>query len=290
MKNNYSIIDKDINKYRSGKNKNVDIYLYAFLHICANFKTGISHITQQKILELTKIKFKTIQNATSRLRLSDLVIVDTQQIKEIRHNTYYLNPKPANYFFLNNTFFYVDTNVKLKGLQLLIKSLCINNSNTILYNRTKIAELIGQTRDTVSKMINELIQKNMLLELTHGFQLPANYFPLYAKDKMSKQNYENFKSWDQFVLDSILELCTQQGTVLFTPDLRPLKLIFARYYFQEKDIASLDPEQLKSCYLPEVLKARCPTLPPKIESLNYFLKVLNIEYVKSEKCSDTIIL
>jgi len=281
---NYSILDKDINKYRNGKNKNTDIYLYGYIKACcSNYKTGESHATQKKIQELTKISLRTIQSSIARLRETELMKVETKQIGLKRLNIYRFDVNPKNFFFGNNSFYYVDILQKEKGLLLLIKSLCINNSNTILYSRNKISELIAQDRTTISKMMNELIQKNMLLEITHGFQLPANYFPLYAKDKKSTHNYENFNSYDQFVLNSILELCNQQGTVLFTPDLQPLKLIFSHYPFLEKDMKGLDEEKIKSCYLPLVLKTRCPSLPKKIDSLNYFLKALNIEFVDLKK-------
>lgn len=284
---NYTILDKDINKYRSGKNKNTDIYLYGFLKACcSNYRTGESHATQNKIQQLTKISLRTIQSSISRLRETELMKVETRQVGLQRFNKYFFNLNPEHFFFVNNSFYYVDILQKEKGLLLLIKSLCINNSNTILYSRTKIAELIDQDRNTISKMMNELIRKNMLLEIDHGFQLPANYFPLYSKDKMSKHKYENFNSYDQFVLNSILDLCTQHGSILFTPDLQPLKLIFAKYPILEKDIKAFDLPQVATCYLPLVLINRCTTLPPKIESLNYFLKALNIEYVEVKRDSE----
>lgn len=279
IKTSYIIINKDINKYRNGKNKNEDVFLYAYIKLCSNFTTGISKATQERLSILTKIPLRTIQNCTKRLRESELIAVKTIHDGEKRHNTYYFNVNPENFFFVDNSFFYVDIDVKLKGLLLLIKSLCINNTNLTLYSRTKIAKLLGQDRGTVSKMIDQLIEKNMLLEIKNGFALPANYFPYYSKDGKTEYKYEQINSYDEFVLNSILKVCREQGSMLFIPDLKPLKLIFAKYPLIEKDIVGIDNETLKSSYLPEVLKSRCSTLPPKIESLNYFLSVLNIEYV-----------
>jgi len=68
--------------------------------------------------------------------------------------------------------------------------------------------------------------------------------------------------------------------------LKPLKLIFAKYPLKKKDIIGLDNETLKTNYLPEVLKSRCSSLPPKIESLNYFMQVLNVEYVEVKLLDD----
>lgn len=276
---NYSILDKDIRKYRSGKNKNEDIFLLGYIKgCCTNFKSGESHVTQEKLKTLTGLALRTIQSIISRLRETNLIDVYTLQKGQQRLNVYRFNLKPANFFFVNNSFYYTNIDQKEKGLLLLIKSLCINNTNTTLYNRTKIAEELGQNRGTVSKLINTLIDKNMLLELDNGFQLPANYFPLYSKDKTSDYEYEKIRSEDKFVLETILDFCNEKGTILFTPDLQPLKLIFSNYPFVEKDFEKVTDEVfIKTHYLPEILKTRCENLPPKIESLNYFLRVLNIE-------------
>ncbi len=286
----YSIIDKRIKDYRTGKNKNTDIYFYGYLKLCSDFKTGVSHATQQKLHELTKIPLRTVQSIISRLKKTDLIYVQTKQVKIKRFNVYHYDLNPENYYYVDNRLYYTNIGQKHIGFLLLIKSLCLDNSNKTLYNRTKIAELLNQTRGTVSNMINYLIEKKLLLELDNGFQLPANYFPLYSKDEKSEQDYENFDSMDEFVLNSILDVCDQNNTVLFTPDLQPLKLIFAHYPFFEKDIKELNKTALETYYLPEVLKKRCTKLPNKIESLNYFLKALNVDYHVKENGKETILL
>jgi len=281
---NYSILDKNISKYRNGKNKNEDIFLLGYIKACcSDYRTGESHVTQEKLHELTGIPLRTIQSSISRLRETDLINVETRQNGPKKNNTYSFNLNPANFFYVSNFFYYTNVEQKEKGFLLLIKSLCINNSNTTLYNRTKIAELIGQDRNTVSKMINELIEKDMLIAINGGFVLPANYFPYYSKDKSSILAYESFNSYDEFVLNSILAVCRGKGTVLFISDLYPLKLIFGRYPYREKDVVGLDDKTIDSYYLPRILKNRCSTLPQKIESLNYFLEVLNIEYVENKR-------
>jgi hypothetical protein len=288
---NYSILDKDINKYQRGKNKNEDIFLLGYIKgCCSDWRTGESHATQVKLKEKTGMPVRTIQSSISRLRETNLLIVKTRQIGQKKFNVYHFNLHPANFLKVNNSFYYTDLDRKEKGFILLLKSLCINNSNTTLYNRTKIAKELGQDRAKVSKMINDLITKNMLLELKEGFQLPANYFPLYSKDERSDLAYENFNSKDEFVLDAILNLCKSKNSILFTPDLYPLKLIFNNYPFTDEDFKRVDQETKDNYYLPNILEMRCKTLPSKIDSLNYFLKTLNIEYVEKKKDSCELVV
>ncbi len=279
----YTVLSKDINKYRKGNNKNTDICLYAYLKLCSDYRTGICRATQKKIHELSKIKFRTLQSSLSRIRETELVNVKHKNKGIKTMNVYHFDLNPPNFFFVNNSFYYTDIEVKEKGLLLLIKSLCINNTNVTLYSRNKIAQLLEQDRGTISKMINNLILKNMILEVKNGFVLPANYFPFYSKDKKSPHEYENFNSSDEFVLNSILDFCNEKGTILFVSDIKPLKVLFANYPYTEKDFENLDKEAISNYYLPEILRKRCHSLPSKIESLNYFLKILNIEYVEEKE-------
>lgn len=287
---NYIIIDKSIKDYNEGKNKNEDIALYSLIKLCSNFKSGISNITQDKLSKLTDVPIRTIQNFTQRMKKSGLITVETTQTGIKRHNTYKFNTKPENFFYLDTSFFKLEIDIKLKGLLLMIKSLCLNNSNVTNYNRTKIASILKQDRGTISKMINELIKLNLLQETDFGFVLPANYFPFYSKTKKSKHEYEKFNEYDEFVLESILEQCKHHHTILFVHDPNKLKLIFGKFPFQKKDIEGLDSEFINANYLPSILTNRCTSLPPKIDSLDYFLKALNIEYQKPKKNDTTITL
>lgn len=269
---NYTVITKEIKDYKHGKNKNTDIYLFSYLKLCSNHKTGRSNATQKKISELTKISLRTIQSSVSRLRTSDLLSVETKNKGFKRMNIYIFKKNPKNYFFVDNTFFYTDITVKEKGLLLLIKSLCLNNTNKTLYSSSKISNEIDQNPKTVKKYIDSLIAKNMLLKLEKGYQLPANYFPLYFGNE-----------YEDFIYDSILKFCQLKKTILFTPNSIPLNLIFSRYPFKQEDFRNTEEDDLNRFYLPRILEERCPSLPSKINSLNYFLDVLNIEYIKSEK-------
>ena len=268
----YTVISKEIKDYRHGKNKNTDIYLFSYLKLCSNYKPGKCNATQIKIQKLIKISLRTIQSSIARLRETELMSVQTRFEGIKRLNTYVFNTDPKNYFFVDNTFYYTEITNKEKGLLLLIKSLCLNNTNKTLYSCSKISNELGQNRKTVSKMIYSLIEKIMLLKLKNGYLLAANYFPLYfTGDK-----------YEEFVYQSILEFCQSKNVKLFAPDIHPIKLIIARYPYKENDFSNAVKESLKSYYLPQILKDRCPTLTNKIESLNYFLDVLNIEYVKRD--------
>lgn len=274
----YTVISKNIKDYRLGINRNTDIFLCSFLKAIRTYKTGKCHARQVRINELTGIKIRTIQSCISRLRTTPHLTVETAREGKKKMNIYSFEQNPKHWFQVKNEIFYTEKGVKEIGFLLLIKSLCLNDTNTTFYSCNKISEELGQSRKTVSKLIDSLIEKNMLLALKSGYQVSANYFP-----PIFKNDYE------KFVYDSIISLCQERDSILFSHNFEALKVIAAKYPFKQKDFEKLDKEDLKRYYLPQILQDRCPTLPDKIESLGYFSNVLNIESVKSDK-DTTLIL
>ena len=49
----------------------------------------------------------------------------------IKRNTYYIAPIKTNYFFLDNSFFQKNYPAKIAGFLLLLKAICLNNTDTI---------------------------------------------------------------------------------------------------------------------------------------------------------------
>ena len=55
MERNYIVISKEIAYKLIGNNKNRDAYVYAYLKLCSDFKTGISNVKERTLSELTGI-------------------------------------------------------------------------------------------------------------------------------------------------------------------------------------------------------------------------------------------
>lgn len=49
-----------------------------------------------------------------------------------RRNSYYIANPQTNFFFVGNQFFTKDRPPKIAGFLLLLKAICLNNTNTIL--------------------------------------------------------------------------------------------------------------------------------------------------------------
>ncbi|WP_390443598.1 hypothetical protein [Alistipes onderdonkii] len=96
----------------------------------------MSHVTEEKLSLLTGLDERTIRRVIKRLKDAGCLTVQTI-VKEdadrgfIKRNAYYIKPENKNYFFLDNSFFKRNYPAKIAGFLLLLKSVCLNNTDTI---------------------------------------------------------------------------------------------------------------------------------------------------------------
>ena len=123
----YLVIPKSIQTYNQGKNKNIDIYVFSYIKLCSDFKTGISNITEKTLSKLTDIPLGTVENIISRLKKDDsLLKVETKQMNEtIRKNIYKFEINPDHHFYIDTQFFYSDLPLEIRGFLLLLKSIAL---------------------------------------------------------------------------------------------------------------------------------------------------------------------
>ena len=95
-----------------------------------------SHVTEEKLSLLTGLDERTIRRVIKRLKDAGYMTVQTT-VKEdadrgfIKRNSYYIKPANKDYFFLDNSFFKRNYPAKIAGFLLLLKSVCLNNTDTV---------------------------------------------------------------------------------------------------------------------------------------------------------------
>ena len=79
---------------------------------------------------------RTIRRSIKRLKDAGWLTVHTI-IKEdadrgfIKRNSYYIKSASKDYFFLDNSFFKKNYSAKIAGFLLLLKAVCLNNTDTV---------------------------------------------------------------------------------------------------------------------------------------------------------------
>lgn len=260
---NYTVIPKSIVNFLTGNSKPVDIYVWATIKCCSNHKTNISHITEEKLSLLTGLDERTIRRVIKRLKDAGCLTVQTT-IKEdadrgfIKRNSYYIKPANKNYFFLDNSFFKRNYPAKIAGFLLLLKAICLNNTDTVQWSNSQIAKSIGLSRNTTTVLIKECQQLGFIKRIAKGYELTAGCFINSAVRKT-----------DAGIYKEICDFCKSKGITPSNWDKRAMSVLLTKY----NAIGLSASEPITITYQ---LNKRCKNLPEKV-SLAYFVKALDMQ-------------
>ena len=260
---NYTVIPKSIVNFQTGNSKPIDIYVWATIKYCSNHKTNISHITEEKLSLLTGLDERTIRRSIKRLKDAGYLTVQTT-VKEdadrgfIKRNTYYIKPEKSNYFFLDNSYFKRNYPAKIAGFLLLLKAICLNNTDTIQWSISQIAKGIGLSRNTTTALLNECLQLRLIKPISNGYELTAGCF---INSSVKKTNAGIYKE--------ICEFCKVKGVAVPKWDKRAMSVLLTKY----NAIGLSNIEPISIAYQ---LDKRCKNLPEKV-SLPYFIKALDMQ-------------
>ena len=260
---NYTVIPKSIVNFQTGNNKPVDVYVWAVIKCCSNHKTNISHVTEEKLSLLTGLDERTIRRVVKRLKDAGYLTVQTS-IKEdadrgfIKRNTYYIKRADKNYFFLDNSFFKKNYPAKIAGFLLLLKSICLNNTDTVQWSMSEIAKAIGLSRNTTTALLNECLALGLIKPIAKGYELTAGCFINHSVRKTAAGIYKE-----------ICEFCKSKKVTPPIWDKRAMSVLLTKY----NAVGLPASEPITITYQ---LNERCKTLPEKV-SLPYFIKALDMQ-------------
>ncbi len=292
MNGNYIVISKEIANKLSGNNKNRDAYVYAWIRLCSDFRTGISNVRESKLSELTGIPESSISEAIGRLKRGGLFTVEDYSFRGdnsiVTRNRYYFDPEPDNFFYVKPEFFYEDIGDELKGFLLRLKSVCINDTNFTLYSANRIAQELHSDNKTIKKYIDLGIKTERLRKLDKGFALlDLNILPRWCEDRLCDEIYE-----------TVSRYCIFSGVIPPRMDrklLYELAVLFPVPEAEMKEKIRENPgrqEIIRKRYsLHWNLYERCRSLPKEVDSLNYFIRALGGKKKETEyKPMDLFIL
>ena len=260
---NYTVIPKSIVNFQTGNSKPVDIYVWATIKCCSNYKTNISHITEEKLSLLTGLDERTIRRVIKRLKDAGWLTVQTT-IKEdavrgfIKRNSYYIKPANKDYFFLDNGFFNKNYPAKIAGFLLLLKSVCLNNTDTVQWSNSQIAKAVGLSRNTTTALLNECRRLGLIKAIEKGYELTVGCFINSAVRKTAARVYKE-----------ICEFCKSKKITPPNWDKRAMSVLLTKYN-------SINLSASEPITITYQLNKRCRTLPEKV-SLTYFIKALDMQ-------------
>lgn len=253
---NYTTIPKTIKNFETGRSKPADIYVWATIKLCSDHKSHISHITEEKLSRLTGIDERTVRRAIKRLKDAGHLTVHTRTTDKFKkRNTYFIKPEAQNFFYIDNGFFHKGYEPKIAGFLLLLKSVCLNNTNTVLWSKSQIAREIGISRNALSDYITECTNKGLIKEIPNGYEITEDCFINPVVKDMAHA-----------IFNEICGFCRDKGVNPPAWNKKAMNIILTKY-----NMPNLPADNPLSVIY--VLNERCKTVPKSV-SLTYFVKVL----------------
>ena len=257
-----------------------ETYLYVCLCFKSDFENGESHVSRKTLCDISGIKKEdTITKYTNKfqnLGLIEKVLIPSELDKMLA--AYRINIPDKDWIRIEAGFLDEDLSPKLKGFLVLFKCLCLNCTEITLYNKTGIAGKLNMDRKTVSKYLDEAINLKRIFEVSNGYRVAdefilTDYIKNFSRDATIEEQYQ-----------TICDYCWSKGCIPPQYDSQKLKRLNDwRFRFSKAELDELinesysneDKKSLHDYYNLEYnLKKSCKNLPPKIGSLDYFLKAL----------------
>lgn len=271
----------------------------AYVAACFSFKsdfiTGESHIHQDTLADYCQCSPSKIQDYISVFKEVGFIRSSTTHYFKIedglprRQNVYLLNIPTSNYFTIRKELLEKDIPTGIIGYVLLLKCLCLNNTNTCFYNLLEISNKLNIGYST--------------LKGKNGLHQKAIDYGLLVDDKVK---YEGKSIVRHTIIDSNILL----GNGLDIPDLSSEKHKFESFYVEQYNIIrscclehdiyppnydKLLISQIVSYFQGDILKN---TLNERLNnvkedhifSLKYIIKMLNINMDSPSKEEFTFIM
>ena len=254
---NYTTIPKSICQLQTGNSKPTDIYVWATIKCKSDYKTQTSHITEERLSQITGVNIRTVKRSVQRLKECGAMQVTTRIIDGCkRRNSYYIANPQTDFYFVDNRFFTKSHPPKIAGFLLLLKAICLNNTNSILlWNIGQIADAVGMNRNTVSALIKESSGLGLIKALPNGYEITDDCFINPPQ-----------KDTAHAVYNEICRFCITKGTNPPQWNERAMNRILTKYNIPNLPIDN----PLSVTY---ALNERCKMIPESV-SLAYFVKVL----------------
>lgn len=266
----------DIGKFLS--NKEAGALLGLVFH--SNFKTGESHVTHKKLIEVTGFPETTLKRYLNTLEENSYIEkhsfysgkTPTGQPRQLTE--YHVYIPDTHYIMVDRKLLDLkigDLPLKeqsaIKGFILMLKCVCLNFTDTTLYSYSELAERLNISRPTINNLMQQCKEYDLVSydEKKGSYTIREGLFINgYPPIVMPKNESEYWKG----IYKAIYEFCKTKRVICPPYDSRYVSIIAYIRGNGER--------------ITELLEERIKELPNEISSLNYFIQVMRGKKLESE--------
>ncbi len=272
------IITRDI----AGKLNLDETYVFMWLLYKSNCRTGESHVLRKTLCNVTGLKNEdTISKYTNKFK--ELEFLDKYSIKGYNEEagristsiTYTISIPTMNWVRFDASLLTEEIPNKLKAFLVLLKCLCLNNTNVTSYSKNKIAQLLNMDRGTVSKYMEMAIKEGKVIEINKVFFITDTNIIMDLPHVKDSFTFLGGIAREKYKI--IHDYCVERNVVPPPYDYKLMEILYLyRYNRPEPDLEAAISNETEANYysLKYNLSKLCPNLPEQVHSLQYFLTSL----------------
>lgn len=257
-----------------------------FLHLLfkADFVTGESNVLLETLSKLSGYDSETVSSHLHKVAdESGYLIIERKYIgndsgKPKTKNIYKVKYPTMNFIMVDKEFlnFEIDglsdkAQHELKGFILLVKCVCLNNTNITKYSLRQIAERIGLSYSTIQNNMNKCITLGYIVQENGYYRIALPYFDKGNDKQFPMGTPDLYKD----IYRAISNYCIMKNCTIPPYNKNLISKIAVKYTYMESELTELGDKAIAEQYsITRQLESRLPNPPDKIDSLNYFVKVL----------------
>lgn len=263
----YRRVRNDLHKHLN--NKEAAVLLALVFH--ADYQTGVSHVIHRTVVEKTGIPESSLKKYLKQLKEKGIINMTSYYDGvtpkgQPRHLTDYFIQMPDIYYIMVSRKLF---DLKLEGMELkeisfiqgfilLLKCLCMNFTDTTLYSYRKMSEHMLLSYATIAKMMKLCLEYGLVsrYEEGKGYSIRKGLFYNGYPPMTIPKEAVRYRD----IYSVIYEFCKSRRVVC--PP-------FESSLLERISMFGCTPQMLRELY-----EKRCPELPEKISSLNYFVKIM----------------
>lgn len=289
---NYRVFPIDL----ASKLNNKEAMTYLQLLFKSDFQTGESNVLLETLSELSGYDSQTVSSHLHKVAdESDCLKIERKYIgkdsgRPKTKNFYTVKIPTMNFIMVDREFldFEIDGLSKkskhdLKGFILLIKCVCLNNTNITKYSLRQIAEKIGLSFSTIQNYMKKCIELGYIVRENGYCRINLPYFDKGNDKHFPTGTPDLYKD----IYRSISNYCIKKNCAVPPYNNDCISRIAVKYPYKESDLTDIEDMALAEQYsITRQLEIRVSNLPDKIDSLNYFVKILTNDIVRNNDKSE----
>ena len=266
---------------------NKEIYSYLALLFKSDFKSGKSNVLLETLSAMTGYNAETVSSHLHKIAELGYVKIETKPCNEMKTKNFYTIDIPTEDFVMvNKSLLELHLNgmgikeaTEIKGFLVLIKSVCLNNTNTTLYSLRKMEKHLKLSYPTIQKLMKKCLDLNLIDKVDGGYRITVDCF-----DKGNTYKYpHNTPRLYKATYETIRKFCKEMGFEAPPYKKEYIAQIAVHFTLTEKEIEEIgDAEYTRKYSLKAALERRIKNFKEPVNSLNYFVKVLTNDLVKLE--------